>query len=286
MASGRPGTLLSERDYHRFRALVRERGGLDLPEARRPELDRAVTAALHACDAQSPTELYARLRSHEEARPALEALLAALAVGETHFFRSRAHFDVLAQRVLPALIDRRRATRRLRIWSAGCATGEEPYSIAILLERLLPDIDAWDVLILATDIARDALERARRGRYRPWSLREVPPEVEAAYFVAREQERELVPRVRDRVRFAYLNLVDERYPSVLSGTVDMDLVLCRNVLIYFDDEITRAVVTRLGQSLAEGGWLLVGHAEAARPAFATLTARRFDGTIIYQRQGG
>src|SRR5262249_24082640 len=158
--------------------------------------------------------LYAQLAS-AEGRPALDELLEALTIGETHFFRNRAQFAALESHILPELIARRRDTRQLRVWSAGCASGEEPYSLAIAIERQLPDVADWQVLILATDINRQALEKARRGVYGAWSFREVPPEVQASYFIPRGREFEIVPRVRERVTFAYLNLAAEGYPSLL-----------------------------------------------------------------------
>jgi chemotaxis protein methyltransferase CheR len=130
-------------------------------------------------------------------RPALEAFVGDLTVGETHFFRNRPQFEALERHILPELIERRRPTRRLRLWSAACSTGEEPYSLAILLERLLSDRARWDVRILATDINRAALERARRGQYGAWSFRDVPGDVATTFFVRRGATLEVARRVRE-----------------------------------------------------------------------------------------
>jgi chemotaxis protein methyltransferase CheR len=273
---------LSERDYELVRALVRERSGVQLRDTGRHELDRAIRDALEASGAGSAEEL-CRLVSDSAGRSALDTLIGALTVRESHFFRTRAQFDALGADVLPELLAARRERRRLRVWSAGCAAGEEPYSVAILLERLLPEIENWDVLVLATDISGAALRAARRGLYRRWSFREVPEEIERTYFTRHGEHLEVIPRIRNRVRFAPLNLVGDCYPSLLSNTFEMDLVLCRNVLIYFSEAVAAGVVARLGEALADGGWLVLAPAEAGIAHGAGLVSRRIGGTLMHQK---
>jgi chemotaxis protein methyltransferase CheR len=194
-------------------------------------------------------------------------------VGETYFFRDRALFEALEEHVLPPLIEsrRRQGSLRLRLWSAGCASGEEPYSLAILLDRLLPDLPAWSVTILATDINLDALEAARRGRYREWSLREAPPWAVERHFGRRADGFfELDPRIRRMAAFAPLNLAGDAYPSLLTSTVAMDLVVCRNVLMYFTEDARRRTASRLAGSLLRGGWLSVAPVEVSVPGLERL----------------
>src|SRR5262249_44046280 len=176
--------------------------------------------------------------------PRSAALVAGLTVGETHFFRNEPQFAALESHVLPELIARHALDRRLRVWSAGCATGEEAYSLAILLIRLLPDIAAWDVSVLATDVNEDALSRAREGVYGRWSFRGVPDHLPAEFFQADGERLSVRADVRGLVRFERLNLVGDAYPSAATGTVELDLILCRNVLIYFGPEAMGAVVRR------------------------------------------
>ena len=223
---------LSPANQARFTELVRNASGIEVPDVRRSELELAVQQALQDTGA-ADTDALCQLLAGEGGRAALESLVGALTIGETHFFRNRPQFDALADHILPELIARRRVVRQLRIWSAGCASGEEAYSLAILIERLLPDLDQWQVLILATDINRQALVKAQRGVYSQWSFREVPPDVQATFFTRRGREFDIVPRLRERVTFAYLNLVEDTYPSLLTHTHTMDLILFRNVLIYF-----------------------------------------------------
>ena len=167
---------LSVQLYEQARDLIADRLGLDFPERRRADLERGLARVLRSRPATTPHEVLAWLGtlpadSHEWRRVAAD-----LTVGETYFFRDGGCFEALEQKVLSALVQSRRAegAHRLRLWSAACATGEEPYSIAMVLDRLLPDRADWAVTILATDISAKALEAAQRGRYREWALRETP----------------------------------------------------------------------------------------------------------------
>lgn len=278
-------TGLSDRDYARFHHLVLETSGIDVPESRRRDLEKAVLQLL--AERGSPdTEALFRLLAHEPAgRVALEALAGAVTIGETHFFRNRPQFEALERRILPDLIARRRDTRRLRVWSAGCATGEEPYSVAVLLQRLLPDLDEWHATILATDIDRVALESGRRGRYRQWSFRGMPAHLGTGWFTERDGVVEVRPQIRDRVTFDFLNLMDDVYPSFHTNTQAMDLILCRNVLMYFPERVARGVVDRLHESLAEGGWLVVGHTEPSQELFRRFQVHNLPGTVVYHKPG-
>jgi chemotaxis protein methyltransferase CheR len=272
----------AELDLDRFGDLVREASGLELPAARRPDLRRAVERALAATGLADAGALHRHLRD-PGGRATLEAFVGDLTVGETHFFRNRPQFEALERHILPEIIERRRASRRLRLWSAACSTGEEPYSLAILVDRLLGDRSGWDVRILATDINRAALERARRGRYGAWSFREVPADVAASYFVHRDAVVEVAGPIREAVSFASLNLADDHWPSAATGTAELDLILCRNVLIYFGDELTRRVAAKLHGALADGGWLLVAPAELSLEVFRRFAVRNLGGAVAYQR---
>ena len=283
MVTAKADPALGDATFARFRDLVADRSGLELRETHRPALERAVAQALTETGAPTAGALLHLLLDPLEGHRPLEAFLASLTIGETHFFRNSAQFEALGSTILPAVIAARQGERRLRIWSAGCASGEEPYSLAMLVDRLVPDRASWTVTILATDINPRAIEKARRGRYGRWSFREVPPEMERRYFRRAGEERELAARIREMVTFRYLNLVEDVYPSLLTNTVEMDLILCRNVLIYFREETTARIAERLGRCLASDGWLLVGHAEPSRaiadPWFEVVP---FPGTIAYR----
>lgn len=273
-------TELTDAEYKLFRGLVDGKAGIDLPPARRSHLENAVSRALVRGGFDDPSTLYRHLLSVGRSTD-LEDFIASLTVGETHFFRNRPQFEALERQVLPDLIKRRAEERRLRIWSAGCSSGEEPYSLAILLDRILPAINTWNILILGTDIDRRALKKAREGIYRPWSFREVPPEIQSRYFTQVGEDLELIPRIREMVTFEYLNLVDDSYPSLVSNTNGMDLVVCRNVLIYFRESTARLVIARLHRAMADEAWFLAGHAEPSQWLSELFSVQNFPGAIGY-----
>lgn len=270
-------------------ALIASRLGLDFPEHRRADLERGLLRACRNSSIQAPQAYLAWLATLADESPEWRRLAGHLTVGETYFFRDRAAFEALERDVLPSLIAGRRSEGilRLRLWSAACATGEEPYSLAILLDRLLPDSSDWALTILATDINPEALEAAQRGRYREWSLRDTPPWIPDRYFQRRGGGTfELDPRIRRMVTFAPLNLAENGYPAAVTNTSAMDLILCRNVLMYFTPEAQRATVARLQQALVPGGWLVVSPSEASAELFKPLTHVSFPGAIFYRSDAG
>lgn len=216
---------------------------------------------------------YAALLESADGAPELELLIESLRVGETRFFRHRAHVQAVTDVVIPALAAR--GAGRVRAWSAGCASGEEPYTLAILLARGLP-APTFQVSVLATDISKEALEAGREATYPAAALEHVPDPVRAAFAPAAGGRVRVVPAVASLVDFAQHNLADPDYPRQL------DLVWCRNVLIYFAPEARRQAVTRLIDSLAPGGFLFVGYAETLRD-FGALEAVRTPDAVLYRK---
>ena len=276
----------SDEMLQQARALIATRLGLDFPERRQADLERGFLRALRSSPVVDPAAYLAWMSTLPDDSPEWRDLAGFLTVGETYFFRDRSSFEALEEKVLPSLIMARRleGALRLRLWSAGCATGEEPYSLAIVLDRLLPDASDWALTILATDINRTALETARRGVYTEWSLRETPPWIRDRYFHRRSPKHfEVDPRIRRMVTLAPLNLADG-FPAVMTNTSAMDLIFFRNVLMYFTREAQRATVSRLQQALVTGGWLVVSPAEASAELFHPMVAINFPGAIFYQKE--
>lgn len=213
-------------------------------------------------------------------------LEAEITIGETFFFRYAEQFAALRDTILPEIIERKAGERRLRIWSAGCATGAESYSLAILVNELLgPQIEGWRTTIVGTDINESFLEVARQARFGKWALRSMPSGDRDRYFLPGKGEQwQLRPEFRSLVRFERHNLL-----SLLDGTSplefsDFDLILCRNVLIYFHPDTVTQVVGALRDCLSDKGWMLLGHAEPS-PVFASMMqALSLPGTVAY-RQG-
>jgi chemotaxis protein methyltransferase CheR len=271
-------------DYLRFSKLLLDRCGLHFPESRRPELELGIRQAFAASTCANLDEFFALLSDHQSGLMEMDRLVNAVTVSETHFFRDEAQFNALWDIVIPRLIDRKRSSRTLRIWSAGCASGEEPYSIAILLRELLPDIDQWAITILGTDINSASLERARIGNYSNWAFREERAKtLRSRYFLPEGNHFGLLPEVRQMVIFRKLNLVEPCYPSYETNTMLMDLIICRNVTIYFSEAITRWVVDRFYDGLTDGGWLVVGHAEPSIDIYRRFRVRNYTNTVMYQK---
>jgi chemotaxis protein methyltransferase CheR len=279
-------SLYTPEELSRFCELIHDRCGLDFPSSRLADLELVIADTLGITGLPNVDALLALFANGIQGEAVFQEMIADLTVNETYFFRNQPQFHALEHHILPELIGRRRASRQLRIWSAGCATGEEPYSLAILLERLLPDLSDWNIHLLATDINPDVLAKGQQGRYGEWSFRHVPEEIKGAYFTSLGTEFEIKPRLRSRVCFARLNLADDAFPSFFTQTNNMDLILCRNVLIYFRSETVRRIVGHFHRALAEDGWLIVGHAEPSQATFGQFATRNFPGTVVYQKAGG
>ena len=268
----------------RVRELIASRLGLALSTNRQADVEMAVGASFPG--AVRMEESLDRLAALPADSPELGQLAARLTVGETYFFRDEPTVRALSGSILPALIAARRKQERMqiRLWSAGCATGEEVYSLAILLDGLIPDQPDWKITILATDFNPSALRAAEVGRYTQWSLRSTPLWIRERYFrPCAGQRYEIDPKIRRMVTFSQLNLVEERYPSVQTNTVAMDLILCRNVLMYFTAAAARTTAARLVEALGTGGWLSVTPAEATAELFRPLITVNFPGSIFFQK---
>jgi len=268
----------------RFRDLVREQSGIDLPSQRLPELERAVRKVMEETEEPDPGRLASLLGDRSDDLAGLESLVGHITVGETYFFRHPQQFEAVERWILPELVDARRDVRRLRVWSAGCATGEEAFSSAILLDRLAPTLGGWNTTIVATDIDRGALETARRGRYRSWSFRGIPAGVLQAYFDPAGPDLEISRRLRDMVRFEHHNLIEDPHPTLLLDANAVDLILCRNVLMYLTPDAIARVGDRLVTSLADGGWLLLGPSDPRPSALEGLTRHLLGDTVIAYRK--
>lgn len=219
------------------------------------------------------------LHETPETAPAWQKLLQTLAIGETYFFRYQPYFQLLKNYILPALISQRRRSTLpcLNIWSAGCATGEEPYSIAITLQENIPDIQRWAIQLIGTDINLHALQAAQNGVYRRWAFRHTGVDFQARYFDPAEGGLQLKSSVRKMVSFRHHNLLA---PPPLAS---LDVIFCCNVLIYFKPNAVEQVENMLYDALAPGGWLVLGQAEMLRFGRERWTTHIFPDAVAYQK---
>ncbi len=259
--------------------ILEERVGLVFPASREADLEAGARRAMARAGITDPGAYAARLGSESAL---LDDILAEVTIGETYFFREPDHFEFIRREVLPEALARRGDGQPVRMWSAACASGEEAYSLAVLLdEGGLSDRGN----ILATDVSRQSLARARRGAYSSWSLRGVDPRRVDCYFRRDGPSYLLEERVRRRVSFDYLNLALDAYPSLATGIWGLDLVLCRNVLIYFGRQAVQRVAARLHGTLADGGWLVTGPSDPPLGDAAPFDVVTTPWGIFYRRRG-
>jgi len=261
-----------------LREFVAKRLGLRFDDTKLTLLAEVIRR--RASEIGSDAGTYVRRLDQDE----IGALARELTVGETYFFRNREQFHALAEVVLPERIQIRSGRRILRLLSAGCASGEEPYTMAMVVRQLNLD-PSWDVSIRGVDLNPAVLERARRARYTAWSLRETPTEVESAWFRADARELVLDDKIRAMVRFEEKNLASDD-PDLWQPEA-FDVIFCRNVLMYFTPEAMRAAVARISRALAPGGYLFLGHAETLRGISHEFHLCHTHETFYYQlRDGG
>jgi chemotaxis protein methyltransferase CheR len=271
-----PAHGLSEHELSEIRMLIEERTGICFDASRERFFSTRVKEHLRAKGLERGTDL---LRAMRKSNVEYEALLEGLLTQETSFFRYPSVYEAFEKRVLPELHVKKfwKNPRTLRIWSAGCSTGEEPYSIAITIADSLSFSDSWNVEILATDVGRHALKHAERGVYAGRSLSSVSPEQLATHFSQAHGGHQVKPRLRKMVTFAQMNLASAVYVG------RMDMIFCMNVLIYFSEERRRSLVQRFYDTLEPGGYLFLGHSESISKMPVKFQAIVLNDCILYRK---
>ncbi|HJY90277.1 MAG TPA: protein-glutamate O-methyltransferase CheR [Candidatus Acidoferrum sp.] len=267
---------MSEHELSEIRMLIEERTGIHFDESRERFFSTRVREHLHAKEQQRGCDL---LRTIRKSNVEYEALLERLLTQETSFFRYPAVYDAFEKRVLPELHTKKfwKSPRTLRVWSAGCSTGEEPYSIAITIVDSLSFADAWNVEILATDVGRQALRHAERATYSGRSIGSVSEKQLAAHFAPVDGGYQVKPRLRKMISFAQMNLASPVYLG------RMDLIFCMNVLIYFTEERRQSLVQRFYEALEPGGYLFLGHSESISKMPVKFQAIVLGDCIMYRK---
>jgi chemotaxis protein methyltransferase CheR len=239
------------------------RMGISLPPEKYGELEKKISMAADSLGFPDAASCIQWVLSSRTDRHQLEILASWLTVGETYFFRENKSLRALTEQAFPDIIRAHaHGDKRLRIWSAGCATGEEPYSLAMLASEC-PGLNGWEVSILGTDINQAFLRKAEAGIYSEWSFRGVAPGIREKFFQkSGGSTLEVLPEIKSMVTFAHLNLIEDVYPALLNNTNAIDLILCRNVLMYFTPDNTQKILRKFHQSLLQDGWLLVSPVEA------------------------
>ena len=273
--------ISSLQELERFRAAITQRLGLMFDDAKLGFLAEVLQRRLGKL--KSSGEIYLSALEQEPSRDEAESLAQELTVTETYFFRNIEQFRALAEIVLPERMRYDRKPKTLNILSAGCASGEEAYSIAITAQETIID-RSWDLRIDAVDINQTALEKARRGRYSAWAVRGMQSDIQRKWFQENGRDLILDENVRTAVKFKTRNLsVDD---PELWRPASYDVVFCRNVLMYFSPEKMQAAINRIARALAPGGFLFLGHAETLRGLSDQFHLRHTHETFYYQLKGG
>ncbi len=252
----------------RFRSYINSRTGLYFSGYDLKDIDAVIVQRMKACSFDTVIAYYNYLTASENREDELRELLNRLTINHTYFFRNESHFRVLKEKILPELIERKLREARsrpdsrpsIKVWSAGCSTGEEPYSIAMTIKEAIPDIENWDIHILATDASTDALDAARGGAYGANSVRLVEPAIMDRYFIkkhisAKVERYEVTDEIKKMVSIGFFNLMDEDFPG------QFDMIFCRNVTIYFETETTTRVINKFETSMDDNGYLFIGYSE-------------------------
>jgi chemotaxis protein methyltransferase CheR len=276
----------AESELSPLKSFLLEHSGLHFSQHNQRILERGLMRRIQALRMESLPAYFNYLKATLDNYDETNKLLGLLTVGETSFFRYRSHREAFIHYVIPKLMEQNKSHCKLRIWSAGCSTGEEPYSVAILLLEHFPELAGWDVQILATDINKRSLRQAREGLYGERSLRMMDKSLRESYFQKADNHFQISAQIRHMVRFGYLNLQVDSFPSISNATSDIDLLFCRNVLIYFELETIRRIIAKFSQALRPQGYLFMGHAETMQNVSERFQRHHQNNAFFYQLKDG
>jgi chemotaxis protein methyltransferase CheR len=275
---------LSEELIQAFLRLIAKHTGLEIRERDKAALNEKILLRMKSLKLENPESYYQLLTSStQETHQEWQKLVILLTNSESYFFRDQDQFTLLRNHIFPELIQRKKNKKTIRICSAGCSSGEEPYSLAILLKELIPDLDQWNLMILGIDINQEALQKAETGIYRAWSFRRVDVEIMQQYFQLINAHYHLKPSIKQMVKFQSVNLLKELFPRHNSELRDLDLILCRNVFIYFESSAIANVLNKFYDALQPLGYMITGHAELYGQHLSQFQTKLFPESVVYQR---
>jgi len=277
-------TPIADDIFARLSNCVENRIGLCIRAGDSDSFRKTLLARMKRVNINEPEEYLHLLEADtSESHREWQALAVLLTTGESYFFRDKGHFFLLRNTILPELLKNKHNHRSLRIWSAGCATGEEPYSVAILLDMLLPDRQGWDISIMGTDINEESLQKAERGLYSPWSFRLMDKNIQGKYFTSRKGDWQLAEKIKRMVTFQSGNLLDGDFYSQHPEICDLDIIICRNVFIYFQKKAVAAVFSNFSKVLNDEGYLVTGHGELQGHDLSNLRQMLYPEAVIYKK---
>ena len=271
---------MTAQTFASFRDLIYEKSGIYFPDNKKYLLDSRLTSRLTDRNCATFEEYLAFLKTDGLREKELPALFNAVTTNETFLFRDLPQLQAFNDHILPAVIKENQETKRVKIWSAACSTGDEPYTLAILLLERGLELSGWNLEIAASDISEAALGSARRAAYGTYAMRHVAPPLKSRYFMMEDGLHCVKPEVKRLVRFAHINLFDTARVKLMKG---LDVIFCRNCLIYFDDKAKKRVVDSFYDCLNPHGYLVIGFSESLHNltrAFHPISSHK---TVVYQK---
>lgn len=270
---------ITDREFEQFREFFYKKTGIWFEDDRRYFVDKRLNARIEACGESTFRRWFAFMR-FEASGKEFQALVNAMTVNETYFFREDYQYECLVKDVLPEVCKNKKPGDPIRIWSLPCSTGEEPYSLVIWLSEFWPDLAKYEVSIQASDIDSNVIERARQGLYTKRAIHKLSPEIVSKYFTKEGLNYRLHQDWRECVDFSLANITDA---NLMFGRPKVDVIFCRNVLIYFDNTSRKTAAGLLYNAMNPGGFILLGHSESMSRISSQYKVRRFSDAIVYQR---
>ncbi|MDA8083799.1 MAG: protein-glutamate O-methyltransferase CheR [Nitrospiraceae bacterium] len=270
---------LSEDVFRLIRDIIRDYCGLYFDDSSKYLIEKRLSRRVKNHHLKDFRDYYRFIRYDKNAEVELPAIMDILTVNETYFFREQNQLRAFSEEILDELRERNASTRTLRIWSAGCSTGEEPYTISMLINET-GFFRGWDIEVHGSDINQRVLQTGRRGSYRKNSFRTTEPYFITKYFIDEDGQLRINDEIKKNVTFSYLNLLDPFRTRFLGK---MDVIFCRNVLIYFDTASRKRVIENFYDRLTDGGYLLLGHAESLINISTAFNLKHFKHDMVYQK---
>ena len=276
---------ITDEEFVQIRDFIYQQCGIYIAENRKYLVENRLSNRVRELNLKSYGEYYNFLRYDAGRKQEMPKLYEVMTTNETSFYRNPPQLAVFQNKVLKDLVERckQESRKKIRIWSAGCSTGEEPYTLAIILHEVLgAEIGSWDIKITANDLSDAVLASARRGVYGEYALRTTPKEIVKKYFIPEGGNFKIQPKLKQLVSFGQINLSDK---VQLSRVEKSHIVFCRNVIIYFDDNMKRKVINAFYDNLLPDGCLLIGHSESLHNISRAFKPEHHTGTIVYRKQG-
>ena len=271
---------ISPEEFNKFKEFFYRKTGIYFEETKRYFVDKRLIERIKETGSTSFRDYFTLLRFQASGEE-LQKLTNCMTVNETYFFREEHQFQCLVNSMLPDIIKKKERDKRIRIWSIPCSTGEEPYSIVIYLLEWWPELENWDVEIIASDIDTDVLQKAKAGLFSPRSVQHLPDHILKKYFKKKGNDLYQISQdLRNSVEFTRLNLND---PIETKAYRNFDVIYCRNLLIYFDDISRRHAAEIFFDALTPGGFICLGHSESMSRISSLFKVVKFPEAIVYQK---